>query len=248
MPPGAVVQVTDAYVITASYDSPLTCADAVQAANLMEADAANTVARMTVKAYDKGTGLPCAGGRRLSTAESRHRRRLNSGSTFVFETIVLSTSLAAEQERDDAQSYLQNVAAKVDSNYAGMLDLFPSLNTAPESVRAITISSASAVQVTRSQVTLVLSAPSPPPPLTLSPSPALPEATEEAIEAQDGFAVGPVVGGAVGGCLLMALAAGAYVWVKRRKQHPPSQPSATGKAPATTDVTLTSGTSKGETI
>ena len=127
MPPGAVVQVTDAYVITASYDSPLACADAVQAANLMEADAANTVARMTVKAYDKGTGLPCAGGRRLSTAESRHRRRLNSGSTFVFETIVPSTSLTAEQERDDAQSYLQNVAAKVDSN-AGMLDLFPSLS------------------------------------------------------------------------------------------------------------------------
>ena len=159
----------------------------------------------------------------------------------MFETVVPRTSTSAEQERDDAQRYLQNVAAKVNSN-AGLLELFPSLSTAPESVRAITISSASAVQVTNTELPLVISAPSPPPPLPPFPSPAMPKASEEAISAQDAFAIGPVIGGVVGGCLLMALAAGAYVWIKRCKQRPPSQPTSSAKA--TGEVTLTEATTE----
>ena len=58
----------------------------------------------------------------------------------------------------------------------------------------------------------------------------------------DAFAIGAVIGGVVGGCLLMALAAGAYVWIKRCKQRPPSQPTSSAKA--TGEVTLTEATTE----
>ena len=92
------------------------------------------------------------------------------------------------------------------------------------------------------ELPLVISAPSPPPPLPLFPSPAMPKASEEEISAQDAFAIGAVIGGVVGGCLLMALAAGAYVWIKRCKQRPPSQPTSSAKA--TGEVTLTEATTE----
>ena len=45
----------------------------------------------------------------------------------------------------------------------------------------------------------------------------MPKATEEGTAAQD---AGPATGGAVGGCLLLALAAAACVWMKRRQRLP----------------------------
>eukprot|EP00964_Phaeocystis_antarctica_P010758 scaffold5926_cov65-Phaeocystis_antarctica.AAC.2 len=145
------------------------------------------------------------------------------GTSFVFEVTIPKTSLTAEQEKGAAQSYLQTIASKANSN-SGLLEIFPSLQALSVSVSAMTITSATVVQTTSTQESLVFTAPSPPPP---QPPPqsksevqaAGPGAIDAGGDEESG--AGLIVG-AIVGCLALvaALGAGGFYCYKKKTQPP----------------------------
>ena len=161
------------------------------------------------------------------------------GTSFVFEITIPKTSSTAEQEKGAAQSYLRTIAAKVNSN-SRLLEIFPSLQTSLGSVSAMTITSATVVQTTSSQASLVFSAPSPPPPQPPPPSAPQPPSPSES-EAKEAKAAGPdaidasvtsgegisdgLIVGAVVGCLVLVAALGAGGFYCYKKKIPPPRPA-----------------------
>lgn len=213
----------------------------------MEADAAHTVPRTRVTAYEYGTGLACTDWRRRLSS-TRHPPPPPPShllpppqpvTTFVFELTIPKTSSTAEQEKDAAQSYLQTFSSRANSNSV-LLEMFPSLRASSSgSVRAMTITSATVVQTTSSQESLMFSAPSPPPPPSESSPP--PPSSESEVKTAGESAIFIVIAGAIIGCLVLVAALGAGGCYCYKKKKPPSRP-------ANVDIVVSSPSSARDSI